>query len=268
MANIKSAAAAAAAGLGCGIVLAFSAFAGGDKIAFPEDYATGTLYSTLDRHDNKQYRELWATPAAVEAARKGEPVASGTVLTLVQYKAQLDAAGVPAKDAQGRFIKGDLVAYTVMEKRAGWGAEYPDELRNGEWEYQAFGPDKKVNDKANLKGCFECHKPHAGQDFVISLASLKGTAAGEAAKPQPGPGMVSIADFKFGPETVVVAPNAQITWFNADSSPHQVTLTGAKGFRTPVVLKGKTTQLTLADTGIYDYICGLHPAMKGKIEVK
>lgn len=78
----------------------FSAFAGGDKIVFPEDYAKGTLYSTLDRHDNKQYRELWATPAAVEAARKGEPVASGTVLTLVQYKAQLDAAGAPAKDAQ------------------------------------------------------------------------------------------------------------------------------------------------------------------------
>ena len=25
---------------------------------------------------------------------------------------------------------------------------------------------------------------------------------------------------------------------------------------------------TLADAGIYDYICGLHPAMKGKIEVK
>src|SRR4051812_41428731 len=86
MANIKSAAAAAAAGAACGIVLAFSAFAGGDKIAFPEDYAKGTLYSTLDRHDNKQYRELWATLAAVEAARKGEPVASGTVLTLVQYK--------------------------------------------------------------------------------------------------------------------------------------------------------------------------------------
>jgi plastocyanin len=103
---------------------------------------------------------------------------------------------------------------------------------------------------------------------VISLASLKGTAPGEMAAPRTGPGIVSIADFKFGPETVVVAPNTQITWFNADSSPHQVTITGAKGFRTPVVLKGKTTQLTLADAGIYDYICGLHPAMKGKIEVK
>ena len=65
------------------------------------------------------------------------------MLTLVQYKAQLDAAGNPAKDANGRFLKGDLVAYTVMEKRDGWGTEYKDDIRNGEWEYQSFNPDKR-----------------------------------------------------------------------------------------------------------------------------
>ena len=29
-----------------------------------------------------------------------------------------------------------------MEKRKGWGTEYPDNIRNGEWEYQAFTPAK------------------------------------------------------------------------------------------------------------------------------
>ena len=67
---------------------------------------------------------------------------SGTVVTLVQYAAQLDASGNPQVGSNGRFIKGNLVAYTVMEKRAGWGAEYPDNVRNGEWEYQAFKADK------------------------------------------------------------------------------------------------------------------------------
>ena len=128
-----------------------------------------------------------------------------------QYKAQLDAAGEPVKGANGRFQKGDLVAYTVMEKRDGWGTEYKDDIRNGEWEYQAFGPE---------------------------------------------------------PETVVVSKGQTITWTNTDSSPHQVTITGAKAQRSSIALKGQTTQLTLADAGIYDYICGLHPAMKGKIEVK
>ena len=226
------------------------------------------MYGTVDRHDNKQYRELWSTPPAVDAIRKGEPIPDGTVLTLVQYKAQLDASGSPTKDDKGRFVKGDLVAYTVMEKRAGWGTEYKDEIRNGEWEYQVFGPDKKPNTKANLTACFQCHKPHAAQDFVISLASLKGTAPGELAAPRPGPGIVSIADFKFGPETVAVAANTAITWHNADGSPHQVTIGGAKPQRSAVILKGQTAQLTLSEPGTYDYICGLHPAMKGKIEVK
>ena len=57
----------------------------------------------LDRPDNKQYRELFTTPEAVEALKAGNPIPSGTVLTLVQYKAVLDAAGEPEKDANGRF---------------------------------------------------------------------------------------------------------------------------------------------------------------------
>jgi plastocyanin len=264
----KSIALAAALGGMAGLVLAIQVRAGGDKVAFPENYAAGVLYGTVDRYDNKQYRELYATPAAVDAARSGQPIPSGTVLTMVQYKAQLDAQGNPLKDANGRFIKGDLVGYAVMEKRTGWGTEYPDHLRNGEWEYQSFLPDRKVNDKANLTACFGCHKPHEGQDFVISLASLKGTQPGQMAEPRPGPGVVSIANFLFGPEQVSVAPGTPITWFNTDGSPHQVTIRGSKPQRTAVLLKGQSASLTIAEPGTYEYICGLHPNMKGKIEVK
>ena len=74
--------------------------------------------------------------------------------------------GNPVKDANGRFIKGDLVGYAVTEKRIGWGAEYPEEKRNGEWEYWVFTPDRKINEKANLNSCFECHKPHASSGFT------------------------------------------------------------------------------------------------------
>ena len=34
--------------------------AGGDKVVFPENYAKGVLYTTVDRPDNKQFRELYA----------------------------------------------------------------------------------------------------------------------------------------------------------------------------------------------------------------
>src|SRR5262249_45077255 len=160
------------------VTLTVAVRAGGDKVAFPENFAKGVLYTTVDRADNKQYRELFVSPpAAVDAAKKGEPLPSGTVITLVQYKAQLDAQGNPAKDANGRFIKGDLIGYAVMEKRTGWGTEYAPEVRNGEWEYQAFVADRKINDKANLTACFNCHKPlPSGQDFVFTYDKIKSAA--------------------------------------------------------------------------------------------
>jgi len=158
--------------------------AGGDKIAFPANYAEGVLYTTVDRADNKQYRELYVSPpAAVEAAKKGEALPSGTVLTLVQYAAKLDGSGNPEKDANGRFIKTNIIAYTVMEKRTGWGAEYPDNVRNGEWEYQLFKADQSPNTAAKLGACFECHKPQAKQDFVFSYETMKSAASASSSPP-------------------------------------------------------------------------------------
>jgi hypothetical protein len=157
-----------------GLAAAVQVRAGGDKIAFPESYGKGVVYMTLDRPENKQVREYVTSPQAVDAAKKGAPLPDGTVITVVQYAAQLDPQGNPAKDANGRFTKtGNIVGYTVMEKRAGWGAEYPQDKRNGEWEYQAFRADKTANPNANLGACFECHKPQATNDFVFSYDKLK-----------------------------------------------------------------------------------------------
>jgi hypothetical protein len=156
------------------LVLTVAVRAGGDKVAFPETFANGVLYTTVDRADNKQYRELYAPKAAIDAVEAGRPIPSGTVITMVNFKAKLNAAGEPEKDANGRFMKTEEIAgYAVMEKRAGWGGEYPDDVRNGEWEYQAFKPDKTVNDKANLKACFTCHKPLDKQDFVFSVDKMR-----------------------------------------------------------------------------------------------
>jgi plastocyanin len=258
----------AAAFAACFVAAALAQSPGPNKVAFPENWSQGVMYSQVDRHDIKQYRELWSTKAAVDAVKAGKPIPSGTVLTLVQYKAVVDDKGVPVKDANGRFKKGDLVAYTVMEKRAGWGADYPADIRNGEWEYQVFNHEKKVNDKANIKGCFQCHKPHEGQDYVISLAGFKGTGAGGKIVAQKGPDSVAIGDFTFGPETLSVPKGTYVTWTNTDASPHQVTIAAANGLRTPVILQGQKQTLRFDSAGTIDYICGLHPNMKGKIEVK
>ena len=48
--------------------------AGGDKIAFPENHAAGMLYTTVDRADNKQFRELFTSAAALDAAEVADDV--------------------------------------------------------------------------------------------------------------------------------------------------------------------------------------------------
>jgi plastocyanin len=241
---------------------------GPQSIAFPAGFATWERYQIVHRHDTKQYRELYAKPEVVKAVRDGKPIPDGTVLALAIFAAQVDASGNPTRDAKGQFSKGKPIGVTVMEKRAGWGNAVPAEWRNGDWQYAAFTADGKPNEKANanIKACFECHLPHAKQDFVISLAGLSGTAPGAAARPS-GPGTVAIAEFLFGPEKITVKAGDSITWTNVDDSPHQVTIQGATTLRTPVVLKGQTTSLQFNDVGSYGYICGLHPSMKGQIEV-
>jgi hypothetical protein len=95
------------------------------------------------------------------------------LFTLVRYSALLDAEGNPRRGADGHFLKGEIAGYGVMEKRSGWGAEYPPELTNGEWEYRVFTPQKTPNAQMKLSPCFECHKTQASHDFIHAYEKLQ-----------------------------------------------------------------------------------------------
>jgi cytochrome P460 len=127
--------------------------AGSERVKFPESYTVGVLYATVDRGNITE--EMFTSRAAIDAVKNGQPIPSGTVITLVDYR------------------DGALCRYVVMEKRTGWGAEYPPEKRHGEWEYQAFNADKSVNDKEDLNRCFSCHKTKEQQDFVFTFDQMK-----------------------------------------------------------------------------------------------
>jgi plastocyanin len=242
------------------------AWAGPDKVKFPSDYLKGELYATVDRADVKQYRELYTQREVVEAVRRGRPIPHGAVITLVQWSVQTDEKGNPLKDANGRFLKKDIIGHTVMEKQAGWGAEYPEDFRNGEWEYQAFNAQGQPNRKANIKACFACHLPHAKQDFVISLAKLDNSFPGRQALVKGIKGDVNIAAFAFLPAKISAMAGKALTFLNSDDSPHQIRV--ANGPSTGVFLRGQRASITLDKAGEYNYICGLHPTMKGVIEVR
>jgi plastocyanin len=56
-----------------------------------------------------------------------------------------------------------------------------------------------------------------------------------------------------------------VNWTNTDDSPHQISVAGRK---TAVLLKGQSATLKFDQTGNFDYICSLHPTMKGQVEVR
>jgi hypothetical protein len=147
-------------------------FAGADKVAFPSGYKEWRLYAMSDRPDNKTVRDIYANAVAVRAGQVARPLPSGSVLSMDVYQAKLDDKGDPLKGPDGRFVKGGLVGVFVMEKRAGWGAEYPDSLRNGEWEYARFAPNG-TRQNVDTKPCFECHKPESAKDYVFTLDKLR-----------------------------------------------------------------------------------------------
>ena len=66
-------------------IVTTSATAGPEKIVFPA-YQTHVLYSVLDQPDIKELREAYVNPEALKAVRPGQPLPSGTVLTLPTFK--------------------------------------------------------------------------------------------------------------------------------------------------------------------------------------
>ncbi len=146
-------------------------------VAFPADYADGVLYWTQDRPNGNQVRDYYTSRDAIAAASEGRAFPDGTVITVVQYSARLDADGNPVTDGDGRFIKDEVVGYTAMEKRPGWGDRIPEAIRNGDWDYNVFSAGMAPNTEANRQACFQCHSQRAAAtDFVFSTANMEAAA--------------------------------------------------------------------------------------------
>jgi len=147
------------------------------QVTFPEGYrSTFRMYQTVNRADINQVRYLWANSVAWEAVRSGKPLPHGSVLLLEQHAARLDADKKPVLGADGFFVAERLVNYALMSSGADWGREFPEMLRNGDWNYAVFAPDMKMRSGVNQADCLACHKPLDRADYVFSREPL-GAAA-------------------------------------------------------------------------------------------
>jgi len=151
------------------------ALAGPEKVAFPKDYTSSdkfVRYEVLDIAERKQVRYYFVNREAVAEARSVADLPDGTILVREDHAALLDASSEPEKGVDGRFVAADeVLGVVVMRKGAGWGAAYPEDKRNGDWEYAVFLPDGSRKPDVPYARCFECHKPQAAQDFTFTLSA-------------------------------------------------------------------------------------------------
>ncbi|MEQ8354978.1 MAG: cytochrome P460 family protein [Kiloniellaceae bacterium] len=154
------------------LLSAGGATAGPERIGFPRGYGDSFVrYLDVDRPDRKIKRVFYVNAAALEAAAPGEELPQGTVLIMEDHQIELEGEE-PKRDAEGRFIATDEITNVfVMEKQSGWGADYPAEKRNGDWDYAWFGTDGalKHSDPARYEGCFSCHQSRSERDYTFTF---------------------------------------------------------------------------------------------------
>ncbi len=79
---------------------------------------------------------------------------------------------------------------------------------------------------------------------------------------------VEIKNFNFAPADISVAVGTKIIWTNHDESEHTVANVGHDLFNSGYLHTGDTFSYTPTKPGTIQYMCTLHPFMKGTITVK
>lgn len=144
------------------LVLSVTTHADEETVAFPENYRqTFTNYLSLDRTRNPdQVIRLFANDIAMQGPGEDGKMPFGSILVAEVFKAKLDSEDKVILSSPGRRIRDKFALVAVMQREKGWGEQYPEGVRNGNWEMAAFKPDGSKADK-DLAACFACHAPLA-----------------------------------------------------------------------------------------------------------
>jgi plastocyanin len=113
--------------------------------------------------------------------------------------------------------------------------------------------------------------------FTLSLTSCGGSATLSPSTSAPAPqqqnpagsqnveSAVTIKNFAFSPSALTIKKGTTVTWTNEDSVPHTIK---SDTFNSGTLNTGNKFQFTFSSTGTFDYSCGIHPQMSGKIIVE
>lgn len=135
---------------------------GREAMQLPLDYQeTLVQYATVRRSDGF-YRNLYISPPALEAIRKGEALPERTIVLIELF------------DAAGRFDP----EIHMAEARSTWQiADLAASSRVGHWNFAAFNAmSGAVAAETDLNDCFSCHESAANRNFLFSNPLLEAFA--------------------------------------------------------------------------------------------
>jgi plastocyanin len=110
---------------------------------------------------------------------------------------------------------------------------------------------------------------------VLAAALLTGcgsssseTAATASGSGSGGANSVKVAGYAYEPADLTVSAGTTVTFTNRDSTPHTATSKTPGAFDSGSIDTGGSGEITLEETGTFEYYCQFHPFMKGKITVE
>jgi plastocyanin len=111
-----------------------------------------------------------------------------------------------------------------------------------------------------------CSNSSNGTPYGTQTAS---PTAAPTATPNDGTGneapAVTIESFSFKPQVLTIKAGTTVVWTNKDTAAHNIK---SSEFSSPSLKTGETYEFKFEKAGTYEYICGIHPKMTGKIIVK
>jgi plastocyanin len=78
---------------------------------------------------------------------------------------------------------------------------------------------------------------------------------------------IAIRDFSFSPDSVTITKGTTVIWTNMDSATHTVVSDSGEEIKSDSISNGQSYSHTFSTAGTYDYHCGIHASMKGKVIV-
>jgi plastocyanin len=114
----------------------------------------------------------------------------------------------------------------------------------------------------SLSSCSPNHKATTGQPMVIKDQPKSQPQTSQ----QTADATVKIRNFKFEPANLALAVGKTVQFINVDEEPHTATATDGT-FNSKALDTNQTWNYTATKSGIYPYICSVHPFMKGTLTV-